>query len=164
MLDAEDFERVLSFGPWQYQKGYAVNCKRIGLRVLNKRKTTPMHRFILNAPHDLEVDHINGDPLDNRKSNLRLCTRSQNSRNTKTPKTNTSGYKGVSWNKYHKKWSVRIRNGAKYEHGGYYDDKEMAAIRYNELAINYYGEFARLNIIFPAGTGTIVSGGEHTAT
>jgi AP2 domain-containing protein/HNH endonuclease len=105
----------------------------------------PLHRLIMNAPADKEVDHINGDTLDNRRCNLRICSHKENLRNQKLPKNSKSGYKGVTWYKRIKKWRSHIRLNKKQIHLGYFDDIKLAANAYNEAAIKYFGEFAKLN-------------------
>ncbi len=91
------------------------------------------------------VDHINHNGLDNRKSNLRLCTGSQNIINCFLIKSNTSGYKGVSWDKKNKKWLVVIRVNGRKTHIGRYACIKEAAFAYDVEAIKYHGEFANLN-------------------
>jgi len=114
-------------------------------RYNNKKYNNKLHRIIMNAPDDKEVDHINGDKSDNRKCNLRLCDRSGNVFNRDKYKINTSGYKGITWNKSHRKWVSRI--GINYDRLflGDFDNKEDAARAYNEAAIKYHGEYAKLN-------------------
>jgi len=86
-----------------------------------------MHRFLLNAPHGLDVDHKNGDGLDNRRENIRLATRSQNMHNKKMQHNNTSGFKGVHWHKTHKKWCANIKVGDNRKFLGGFDRIEDAA-------------------------------------
>ena len=106
-----------------------------------------LHRLLLNVPRDLQVDHINGDRSDNRRLNLRICTREQNSRNRKIPSNNISGYKGVYFRSDKKQWMACIRaDGIKY-HLGYFETREDAALAYNDAAVKYHSEFARLNNI-----------------
>ncbi len=97
-----------------------------------------LHRAILNAPVDMQVDHINGDPLDNRRENLRLATPSQNSANYKTRE-----YKGVRrrWRKY----SARVQHGGEVKHLGMFSTAEEAARAYDRAAFEIWGEYARLN-------------------
>lgn len=105
-----------------------------------------MHRLILNAPENMEVDHINGNRLDNRRENLRLCNSSQNKCNRGPRKDNKSGYKGVSWHGQRQKWTVRIKTPyGKYLSLGLYDDKKEAAMAYNKASVEYHGEFAFIN-------------------
>src|SRR5690349_9172361 len=75
------------------------------------RKTIMLHRFIMNAPEGMEVDHINGDGLDNRRVNLRLVTKTENLRSRKTFKSNKTGYKGVVYNPQNGRWKVTINLG-----------------------------------------------------
>jgi HNH endonuclease len=92
-----------------------------------KQKIIFMHRWILNAPPDLQVDHKNGDGLDNRKNNLRLATHSQNGCNREWPLNNRSGFKGVHWCNRDKVFVARIRyKGVRY-HVGTFDTAERAA-------------------------------------
>ena len=92
------------------------------------------------------IDHINQVKGDDRIENLRLATKSHNMRNTKIGSRNTSGYKGVSWNKGRKMWSAEI-NYHKTIHLGHYPVKEAAALVYNVAANHLYGEFAYLNAV-----------------
>ena len=104
-----------------------------------------MHRFIMKPKSNEYVDHINGDKLDNRKENLRICTKKENQRNQKVRKDNTSGYKGVALmaGKY---WRAYITSGgSRQKHLGNFKTKEEAARAYDEKAKEYFGEFARLN-------------------
>lgn len=134
IVDDENFEE-LSQSKWHCDKqGYAVRGDH-----------EYMHRIIMNAPKGMTVDHINGDKLDNRRENLRLCEHAENMRNMKKHKDNKSGYKGVSWNKYHKRWVATI--GFNYEHIriGFFDNIHDAARAYNERAKELFGEFASIN-------------------
>lgn len=106
-----------------------------------------MHRQILQAPRGIEVDHVNRDPLDNRRCNLRLATRRQNECNKGLKSTNTSGYKGVKYHKREKKWRAEIRLNGRTVHIGSYKTPREAAIAYNNMAFKINGEFAYLNII-----------------
>mgnify|MGYP001579989416 CR=1 FL=1 len=85
--------------------------------------------------------------LDNKKDNLRICTNSQNGMNRKLNNNNTSGHKGVHWHKFSKTWHARILMCKKRKHLGQFDTKKEAAIAYNKAAKEFFGEFARLNII-----------------
>jgi len=145
LVDDEDVEKVSRFKWYTLEKDglfYGNSTVYIPVR---KKKLYQMHRVIMNAPKGLQVDHINGDRLDNRRSNLRLCTQSQNASNRGKNKNNTSGYKGVSWNKREKKWSARIRvNGKLYFLGNFIDIK-YAAQAYNIAAKKYHKQFANGN-------------------
>ena len=105
-----------------------------------------MHRKILNAPAGMEVDHISGNTLDNRKCNLRLCTHQQNRMNS-VGLNKSSKYKGVNWHKQAKKWRVEIGFGGKRYYIGLFDDEKLAAEAYNIKAQSLFKEFANFNIL-----------------
>ena len=140
-VDDEDYEELNQFS-WNMSGGYArrATSKKKGEL---KKTTVSMHRHLLRPPKDKMVDHINGDKLDNRKINLRLCTRLGNAQNRGMCRTNTSGYKGV-W-KNGRRWSVYIYRNGKNVFGGSFIDKKDAARAYNKLATEFHGKFAHLN-------------------
>lgn len=104
-----------------------------------------MHREIMDVPKHLVCDHINHNGLDNRKNNLRTCTRQQNTHNQKPRKKGTSKYKGVDWNKRQKKWRARIYYRGKCHYLGYFNNEIDAALTYDKKAKELFGEFACLN-------------------
>jgi len=108
-----------------------------------------MHREIIRAPEGLLVDHIDGNGLNNRKSNLRLCTHSQNTYNRRPNRNCSSRYKGISFHKMSKKWEVAICCKGKREHLGRFDDEVKAALAYDRKAKQLFGEFAYLNFPKP---------------
>lgn len=115
-----------------------------------KQKDVKMHRFIMELEgHNIKgltIDHKNGNKLDNRVENLRVATTGQNNRNVIKRGNNTSGYKGVHWDKKSQKWISRIRiGGGQRLTLGKFSNKEDAAKAYNEAALKYHGEFANLN-------------------
>lgn len=143
IIDDDDFELVNQY-KWCYLGhggGYAVRRSEIS------KKPILLHRFILRLlPKDgIVVDHINGDPLDNRKCNLRVCNKSQNAANSKVPNNSSSGYKGVHWFKRDKNWQSQIKYHQKRYHLGYFDSPEDAARAYDKAALQFFGEFARTN-------------------
>jgi hypothetical protein len=101
----------------------------------------------MKTPKDMDTDHINGDGLDNRRDNLRVCNCAQNQRNRGKQNNNQSGLKGVSWHKKGKKWITQLKLNKKNIYLGLFKNKERAAVAYNEAATKYHGEFARLNEI-----------------
>jgi hypothetical protein len=112
-------------------------------------KVRYLHRFLFGFPARVHVDHINGDTLDNRRENLRLCSHSQNLRNRGKTIANKSGFKGVSMSndKRKRKWSAEIRaNGRRLRLGRFLTAAE-AAMAYNEAAKIVHGSFAQLNRI-----------------
>lgn len=122
--------------------GYYV-ARRV---VINGRPTTSyMHREIMSAESGEHVDHINGNKADNRRENLRLCTRGENYRNQPPTSANRSGYKGVNWNGERRKWRAQIRVDGQSFWLGHYDTVEEAARAYDAGAKLHHGEFAHLN-------------------
>ena len=142
-IDSEDYEKIKSYNWYYHSSGYAA-CKQ---KINNIWKTILLHRVIMNCPNNKQIDHINGNGLDNRKENLRICTHAENGRNTKKRKGTTSKYKGIYWYKALSKWSVRIRFNYKWIFIGYFNDEKEAAKAYNEKAKELFGKFAKLNII-----------------
>lgn len=103
-----------------------------------------IHRTIMGAPLGMEVDHINGDGLDNRRSNLRLATHAQNTRNRRRPRTNTSGFKGVHLHKSAGKWVAQITNAGKYLYLGLFETPESAYAARVAASAELHGEFGRV--------------------
>lgn len=104
-----------------------------------------MHRFILDAPTGLEVDHIDKDGLNNQRDNLRIASRIQNSWNNGPNSKNKSGFKGVSFRKETKKWVAHIIVNGKQIYLGGFDNKVDAAKAHDKAARELEGEFAYLN-------------------
>jgi hypothetical protein len=145
IVDDEDYE-WLSQWKWCYTKtrgtstGYAMrSITRNG-----KSKAILMHRFILSAPSHLQVDHADGNGLNNRRSNIRLATVSQQMANRNRPK-NSRPFRGVRWVEEKKKWRAEITADGKVRHIGYFDDPILAALAYDKKAVKHFGEFARPN-------------------
>jgi hypothetical protein len=149
IVDDEDFERLAQWR-WNYYKertngGYA---HRTTSRINGKRHHLLMHREIMSPiPNGMEVDHINGDKLDNRRCNLRYSTPRQNRHNRTRYSNSTTGFKGVSLkkDKKTKPFQAHICDRWKKHHLGYFDTPEEAAEAYNHAAIRLHGSFARLN-------------------
>ena len=138
IVDNSDFE-WLSAHKWHYAYGYAVRA--VGPR----DRTQWMHREILGTPEGMFTDHINGDKLDNRRSNLRVCSSSENMCNRGAQSNSTSGIKGVSWDNRSTKWRASIQLNGRKKHVGYFDTMEEAIRAYDEAALKLHGEFARTN-------------------
>lgn len=115
-------------------------------------KTIYLHRFVVDAPDGMDVDHINGNGIDCRKSNLRVCTHAENQRNyTKTVKPTSSKFKGVSLDNNRNLWCAKLKDHGQSIDLGRFASEEDAAKVYDEAARRHFGEFAKLN--FPASDG-----------
>lgn len=142
-VDDDDFDNLLKHKWYAAKRGYGFYAQRR----IYKHKTEQIHRIILKVKKSEEVDHINGDTLDNRKKNLRIVNRSQNEWNRDKQKNNSTGYKGVTYVKRDKLFIARIRVYNKLIYLGGFKDKKRAAEAYNEGAKKYHREYAYLNKI-----------------
>lgn len=136
-VDDADFEYLSRF-KWRLTEGYAVT----GVQ------STRMHRMIRPEAGELDIDHEDGDRLNNQRVNLRVCTRSQNIQNSR-PRvcaTKTSRFKGVNWNAATSKWRARIKAGGRHLPLGCHISEVDAAIAYDRAALCHFGEFARTNL------------------
>jgi len=153
LIDDDDFDRVsqykwsavMPFNPGKTGKTYYAHRS---IKINGKWTHISLHRFIMNAEKGVQVDHADGNGLDNQKSNLRLCTHVQNSMNKKG--WSKHGLKGLGFIKDcipSRQWRASIRVNKKLIHIGLYASKIDAAIAYNIAAIKHFGEFAKLNPI-----------------
>jgi hypothetical protein len=148
-IDDEDYGRVIEF-KWHAQVEHRRSKKITnvyavrGLKLPSGKYTTQkMHRFILGLTDPkVQVDHF-PDPngLNNRRTNLRITNHQGNQRTRGLDTTNTSGYKGLYWDKRRQKWRVRIVR----KDLGYFSDPKEAALAYDVAAREHFGEFAYLN-------------------
>lgn len=139
LVDDEDY-LVLSKTRW-----FALRGKYTWYAVCNHKENYLMHRYIVGAPIGVHVDHADGNGLNNQRENLRLCDNSRNMQNCRLPVTNTSGFRGVSFDKKNNKWFAYIKNHGRMYYLGRFDDKVEAAKVRDRNAVKLHGEFARLN-------------------
>lgn len=144
LVDDADYADLARYKWYATKKGGPWYAKRNSPRTGGRHHAILLHRVLLDAPPGLEVDHINGNGLDNRRANLRLATHAENQYNRR-PLGGTSRFKGVCWNREHGKWRAAIRTGGKDLYLGYYATEEDAARAYDAAALQYFGVFARLN-------------------
>lgn len=141
VVDPVDYEYLSQWSWHRQSRDYAARW--------DVRRLVYMHQVVaIRSGHQvsgMEVDHVDLDHLNNRRGNLRVTTRAQNAKNQGLLSNNTSGYKGVSWDKRRGKWRVHIdSDGVQYDLGRF-EGKVEAARAYNRAALKYHGEFARLN-------------------
>jgi hypothetical protein len=141
IVDDSDYKTLVSY-VWSINNtGYAVRYETVD----NKKSQISMHRQIMNTPRGMFTDHKNHERLDNRRSNLRICTREQNQRNMKLQKNSSTGQKGVYWDKKAKAYRARIYFNKKRKCLGFFSTAAEAGSAYNREAIKVYGDFAVLN-------------------
>lgn len=138
IVDDEDFDFLSKYKWYFTNSGYACHSAKKEL----------MHCLIMGNPIE-DIDHINRNRLDNRKSNLRLATRSQNLFNRPKQKNNKSGFKGVTFDKYRLKWIAQCCLNGKLHHLGRFEWKKDAAEAYNKFVSEQVGEYAHINIREP---------------
>jgi HNH endonuclease len=143
IIDRDDYAKISKYNWYYSSAGYAVATEPN-----TQSKKVLLHRLVINAPTDKEVDHIDCDKLNCSKSNLRLCSRQQNSTNHKGHKDRIySIYKGVTWFERDRKWKASIGTKGLVKHIGYFDNEKIAAANYNFMAHQYFGKYAKLNEI-----------------
>jgi len=109
-------------------------------------RTITLHRILMDSPVGMDVDHVNGDKIDNRRENLRTVTRQQNVRNNGPRRNGQSRFKGVTFHKKSRKWAARIvLGGGANLHLGLFVSEEAAARAYDASASTHFGEHAWLN-------------------
>jgi hypothetical protein len=140
LIDDRDLE-TLAPKRWIFHHGY--------IQFATGRTTMLLHRVVMNAPKGIQIDHINGNPLDNRRENLRFCNPSQNRANSRRSPKNTSGFKGVHWDRKWGRWVSMIRVNGKKIYLGSSDDPAKAHKLYCEAAKEHFGEFANFGMSKP---------------
>jgi hypothetical protein len=147
LVDDRDFEELRGYY-WHVQRVYhSRRCLLYASRSVKqsdgKQGCILMHRDIMKAPKEFDVDHADGNGLNNQRSNLRVCTRSQNLANQQLAKHNKSGTKGVCWSKENNKWIAQLQLHGKRIYLGRFFDKNEAIKAHKEGMRRYFGEFAR---------------------
>lgn len=138
LVDDEDYQYFTQWSWFLDFSGYAT-------RDTNSKGRFRMHRVIMQPPNKLQVDHINGNKLDNRRINLRLATHAQNGMNRKKSLNKSSIYKGVHYCKERSSWKTEIQTNNKAHHIGRFTTEHHAAMAYDMMASFLFGEFAKLN-------------------
>ena len=136
IFDIQDYDTVKNLYWNVTSDGY------IATHSINKNKRISLHRFLTNAPQDKFVDHINGDKLDNRRNNLRICTPSQNCMNRHNSITNKCGKIGITYRAYKDRYEAYIFVNKKNIYLGCYKNLQDAINARVEAELKYYGEFA----------------------
>lgn len=149
LVDDEDFEELIKY-KWYASKVKTTNKFYVRRNIKiegGKQKTVRIHSVIINTPKGLYIDHIDGDGLNNQKSNLRVCSNAENARNRGANLNNTSGYKGVTWHKRMKKWVVQIT--VDYERKVYrsFSSKEEAYLAYCDACVTLHREFSNVGTL-----------------
>ena len=141
IVDAEDYEELSKY------KWHVMKCRRTeyAARYSTSRKYILMHRVLLNAPPHRLVDHRDGNGLNNRKHNLRLCTHQENLYNQRPRLGTTSRFRGVCWRKTRRKYDAKIQKDGKRYYLGYFHDEIEAAVAYDIKAMELFGQFAYFN-------------------
>ncbi len=137
LIDDEDFELINQYKWYAMHPGRNNYYAVVDIRVNGQRITILMHRLVMNPQKNQEIDHINGNGLDNRKGNLRFCTHQQNLRNQTPRKNCSSKYRGVSWSKAGKKWRAYITYNSRQVHLGYFFSEIEATKTYDKKRKNY---------------------------
>jgi len=140
IIDDQDYDKFV--------KNYSFRLDPGGYVMYSSRKDgltgKLLSRVIMGEPDGKMIDHINVNPLDNRRENLRVCTNQQNQFNKNKYKNNKSGFKGVSFNKQTQKFVAQIQINGKNKHLGLFVTAEAAHECYKKAAVKYHGEFARV--------------------
>ena len=142
-IDREDFVKVSAYTWHKGKRGYPI--AHTSRKDVDGHKTITLHRYLLGFPQNCDIDHIDGNKMNNRRSNLLICSHQQNSFNQKMRNTNTSGYYGVSQMKSCGRYEAYIHVDGKKKYLGLYKTAEEAAQVRDDAAIIYFGKFAKLN-------------------
>lgn len=141
LVDDVDYESVSKYKWYYHSSGYAGSQ----IVIDGKKRYIYMHRQILNCTPTQEIDHVNHNGLDNRRCNLRVCSRAENNRNTRKRTVATSQYKGVLWSKRKKEWLAFITLNGKHNSLGFFESEQDAAKTYDRAVRYYFTDFACTN-------------------
>ena len=148
IVDNQDYDELAQYKWRAYKDRHTWYAMRNTPRGAGRRTVVQMHRQILGAGPGQQVDHWDGDGLNNQRENLRECTNQENAANQHHKTAGcTSRYKGVCWHERGGKWQALIRVNYRGVHLGYFDDEADAARAYNAAAVEFFGAFAYLNAI-----------------
>lgn len=146
-VDDEDYDYLMQW-KWQARKPSKECYSYYGKRRRDKKtEHIYLHREIMKAPKNRDVDHADGDGLNCQKYNLRICSETENARNRIKRNLASSKYKGVYWCKSRNRWRPSIMTLKRRVYFGRFINEDDAARAYNKKAIELFGEFANLNII-----------------
>lgn len=143
-VDDRDFEWL---NQWKWyctpiKRGTCYAARHIYIG--GKRTNLFMHQLLLITPERMEIDHLDGNGLNNTRNNIRICSHAENIHNSSAI-IKSSRFKGVSWHAKDKRWRAQIAVNGTRVHLGQFTDEREAAFAYNKAAVLYFGEFARLN-------------------
>lgn len=151
LIDRDDLEKISKYRWVARASKERTYVQHIINRKDGKYHALHLHRLIMDAPSNMMVDHINGNGLDNRKCDLRVCTHAQNQRNGNKKRKNGTKYKGISLHKSQyngpQRWEAFISFNGKKIHAGIFLKEEDAATAYNITALRYFREYSKLNYI-----------------
>ena len=154
IVDDEDYEELSKYRWRTHLETYTSYVVRAGLKAEGKRHSVVlMHRQIMDCPSNMVIDHINHNGLDNRKENLRICTRAENSMNTirkQLPKYKFKGVCHMGGKRKEKPYAAQIFKNQKKYHIGCFATPEEAARAYDKKALELFGQYAQLN--YPLNT------------
>lgn len=145
MVDDADYEMLSQWRWHQYTASKTYVCRSKSRKEPPGPHTIPMHRVIMNAPKGMDVDHIDGNGLNNQRANLRIATRGENLRNTRKRDNCTSQFKGVYWHARARKWLAQIKPPTGHVYLGLFVHEVEAAMAYDAKARELFGEFAKCN-------------------
>lgn len=146
LISPEDLAKVAPH-TWRInQRGYVVRTCHSGLGAVRRTVVQGLHRYVLDAPRGVIVDHADGDLLNNQRGNLRFASHQQNSSNRHRSVNQLAGrFKGVTWHKNCRKWQAQIKVSGKEKYLGLFYEAEDAARAYDRAAREHFGEFSVLN-------------------